>query len=77
MSDHPLWRWPQCFRPAGLINILPIPPFDGGNLSSVIKRAFGVKGVTTYEIATNLIGFVLLFVFLGWITWFDILRMGG
>jgi regulator of sigma E protease len=61
-----------------LINILPIPPFDGGKIAiQVIKRVFGVKGVTAYEIVTNLIGFVLLFVFLGWVTYFDILRMGG
>jgi regulator of sigma E protease len=61
-----------------LINILPIPPFDGGKIAiQVIKRAFGVQGVTAYEIIANLVGFVLLFVFLGWITFFDILRMGG
>ena len=61
-----------------LINILPIPPFDGGKVAiQVIKRAFGVRGVTTYEIATNLVGFILLFVFLGWITYFDILRLGA
>jgi regulator of sigma E protease len=61
-----------------LINILPIPPFDGGKIViQVIKRVFGVKGVTAYEIVTNLVGFVLLFVFLGWISYFDILRMGG
>ncbi len=61
-----------------LINILPIPPFDGGKIAiQVIKRAFGVQGVTAYEIVVNLVGFVLLFVFLGWITYFDILRMGG
>jgi membrane-associated protease RseP (regulator of RpoE activity) len=61
-----------------LINILPIPPFDGGKVAiQAIKRVFGVKAVTNYEIATNLVGFVLLFVFLGWITYFDLLRLGG
>ncbi len=61
-----------------LINILPIPPFDGGKLAIVvIKRVFGVKGVGAYEIATNLIGFVLLMAFLAWISFFDILRIGG
>lgn len=61
-----------------LINILPIPPFDGGKIAiQGIKRVFGVRGVTNYEIVTNLVGFVLLFVFLGWITYFDILRLGG
>jgi regulator of sigma E protease len=61
-----------------LINILPIPPFDGGKVViQVIKRAFGIRGVTAYEIVVNLVGFVLLFVFLGWITFFDLLRIGG
>jgi regulator of sigma E protease len=61
-----------------LINILPIPPFDGGKIAiQVIKRAFGVQVVTAYEIIVNLVGFILLFVFLGWITYFDILRLGG
>ncbi len=61
-----------------LINFLPIPPFDGGKMAiQIIKRVFGVKGVTTYEILTNVIGFILLFVFLGWITFFDVIRLGG
>jgi regulator of sigma E protease len=61
-----------------LINILPIPPFDGGKVAIVlIKRVFGVRGVGAYEIATNLIGFVLLMAFLVWISYFDILRIGG
>jgi regulator of sigma E protease len=61
-----------------LVNILPIPPFDGGKVAIVlIKRAFGVRGVGAYEIATNVIGFVLLMAFLAWISYFDILRIGG
>jgi regulator of sigma E protease len=61
-----------------LINILPIPPFDGGKVAIVlIKRAFGVKAVTTFEIATNLVGFALLMLFLAWISYFDILRLGS
>jgi regulator of sigma E protease len=61
-----------------LLNILPIPPFDGGKIAIMsIKRVFGVRGVGVYEIATNLIGFAALFAFLAWITYFDLLRLGG
>jgi regulator of sigma E protease len=61
-----------------LINILPIPPFDGGKMViMVVKRAFGVRAVTAYEIATNLVGFALLILFVVWISYFDILRLGS
>lgn len=61
-----------------LINILPIPPFDGGKLAiQVIKRVFGARGVSAYEITTNLVGFALLMVFLAWISYFDIIRAGS
>ena len=60
-----------------LLNILPIPPFDGGKMAiMVIKKAFGVRAVTSYEIATNLIGFVLLIAFVVWISYFDLIRIG-
>ena len=61
-----------------LMNILPIPPFDGGKMAiMVIKRAFGLRAVSRYEIAVNLAGFVLLLAFVGWITYFDIVRIGS
>jgi regulator of sigma E protease len=61
-----------------LINILPIPPFDGGKMAiMVIKKVFGVRAVTNYEIATNLIGFALLIAFVLWISYFDVLRIGS
>jgi regulator of sigma E protease len=61
-----------------LINVLPIPPFDGGKMViMVIKRAFGVRAVTNYEIATNLIGFALLIAFVLWISYFDVVRIGS
>ncbi len=61
-----------------LINILPIPPFDGGKLAiQIIKRLFGVRGVTAYEITTNVVGFALLMAFLVWISYFDIIRAGS
>jgi len=61
-----------------LINLLPIPPFDGGKMViMIIKRAFGVRAVTNYEIATNLIGFALLIAFVLWISFFDVMRIGS
>ena len=61
-----------------LINVLPIPPFDGGKMViMVIKRAFGVRAVTNYEIATNLIGFALVIAFVLWISYFDVVRIGS
>jgi regulator of sigma E protease len=61
-----------------LINVLPIPPFDGGKMViMVIKRAFGVRAVTNYEIVTNLIGFALLMAFVIWISYFDVVRIGS
>jgi regulator of sigma E protease len=61
-----------------LINVLPIPPFDGGKMAiMVIKKVFGVKAVTNYEIVTNLIGFALLMAFVLWISFFDVIRIGS
>ena len=61
-----------------LINVLPIPPFDGGKMAiMVIKRVFGMRGVSAFEAATYLVGFAFLMVFLVWISYFDLLRAGG
>ncbi len=61
-----------------LVNVLPIPPFDGGKMAiMVIKKAFGVRAVTNYEIVTNLIGFALLIAFVLWISYFDVIRIGS
>jgi regulator of sigma E protease len=60
-----------------LINVLPIPPFDGGKMAiMVIKRVFGMKGVGAFEAATYFVGFALLLAFLAWISYFDILGLG-
>ena len=61
-----------------LVNILPIPPFDGGKMAiMVIKRVFGMRGVSAFEAATYLVGFGFLMVFLAWISYFDLIRAGG
>ena len=60
-----------------LLNILPIPPFDGGKMViMVVKRAFRIQDVTSLESAIYLAGFVLLLAFMAWISYFDILGLG-
>jgi regulator of sigma E protease len=62
----------------GLINILPFPPLDGGRIAIlIVKRAFGMKGVSALETATYLVGFALLMAFVAWISFFDIIRAGS
>jgi regulator of sigma E protease len=61
-----------------LINFLPFPPLDGGKAAlMIVKKAFGMKGVSALETATYLVGFALLLTFVAWISFFDILRAGS
>jgi len=61
-----------------VINILPFPPLDGGRmLVIVLKRVFGSRISLRAERLTYLVGFAFLFVFLIWVTGFDILRSLG
>ncbi len=61
-----------------LVNVLPLPVLDGGKMViMIVKRIFGAKGVSTYEAFAYLASFVLLLVFMGWITFFDILKVSG
>jgi len=61
-----------------LINFLPFPPLDGGKAAlMIVKKAFGLKGVSALETATYLVGFALLLTFVAWISFFDILRAGS
>ena len=60
-----------------VVNILPIPPFDGGRMAVlVIKRLFGARISLRAERLTYLVGFVFLMVFLFWVSGFDIARLG-
>jgi regulator of sigma E protease len=62
----------------GLINILPFPPLDGGRIAVlVVKRVFGMKGVSALEAASYVVGFGLLMAFIAWISYFDIIRAGA
>jgi regulator of sigma E protease len=62
-----------------LVNILPFPPLDGGRMLVItLKRIFGSRISLRAEQLTYLVGFIFLFVFLIWVTGFDIIRsLGG
>jgi regulator of sigma E protease len=61
-----------------LVNILPIPPFDGGRmLMLLIKSVAGNRVSVRAEQLAYLVGFGFLFGFLIWITYFDLARLGG
>jgi len=62
----------------GVVNILPLPPLDGGRvLVIVLKSAFGRRVSLRAERLTYIVGFALLFTFLIWVTTFDVLRIGS
>ena len=61
-----------------LVNVLPIPPLDGGRMLMLVLRAVAGRRLSVrVEQLTYLVGFVLLFGFLIWLTAFDISRLGG
>jgi regulator of sigma E protease len=61
-----------------LVNILPFPPLDGGRMLMIaIKRVAGTRLSLRAEQLTYMVGFMMLFAFLIWITVFDVARLGG
>jgi regulator of sigma E protease len=61
-----------------LVNILPLPPLDGGRMLVVlIKAVLGKRLSIQAERLTYVIGFGFLMAFLAWITFFDIARQVG
>jgi regulator of sigma E protease len=61
-----------------LVNVLPFPVLDGGKIViMILKRVIGAKGVSAFEAFSYLASFALLLAFMGWITFFDILRVSG
>jgi regulator of sigma E protease len=61
-----------------LVNVLPLPVLDGGKVViMILKRVVGAKGVSAFEAFSYLASFALLLAFMGWITFFDILRVSG
>ncbi|HEV8053341.1 MAG: RIP metalloprotease [Chloroflexi bacterium] len=60
-----------------VVNILPLPPMDGGRMAVSIIQALTRNRISVNaERATYLVGFMLLFAFLIWISYFDIQRLG-
>ena len=58
-----------------LVNILPFPPLDGGRMLMItLKAAFGRRISLRAEQLTYVVGFVFLFVFIIWVTGYDIIR---
>ena len=60
-----------------LVNVLPFPPLDGGRMLVLVLKAIpgvGRKISQRAEQATYAIGFLALFGFLIWVTFFDIAR---
>lgn len=61
-----------------LVNILPLPPLDGGRmLVLILKSAVGTRLSIRAERLTYLVGFGVLMAFLAWVTVFDIARQLG
>jgi regulator of sigma E protease len=61
-----------------VINILPLPPMDGGRVAvSVAQAVTGNRISVSLERAVYLAGFVFLMIFLVWISYFDIQRQFG
>lgn len=58
-----------------VVNILPFPPLDGGRMAVALIQAGTRNRINVrLERATYLIGFLLLMVFLLWVSYFDIVR---
>ncbi len=64
-----------------LVNVLPFPPLDGGRMLVLVLKAiprWGSRISVRAERLTYAIGFLALFGFLIWVTFFDIARgLGG
>jgi regulator of sigma E protease len=55
-----------------VVNVLPIPPLDGGRVAvSLIQAAFGNRANVAIERYVYLAGFVFLMALLAWVTLFD------
>jgi regulator of sigma E protease len=70
-----LWMAGLLSANLALINILPLPPLDGGRIAvSVLQAAVGNRISGSIERFAYFFGFVLLIGFILWVTYFDVLR---
>jgi regulator of sigma E protease len=61
-----------------LVNVLPIPPLDGGRMFVLVTRALAGRRISIrVERVTYVVGFGLLMAFILWVTFFDIARQVG
>jgi len=79
MREYPpiflLWVTGMLSANVALINILPLPPFDGGRIAvAVLQAAVGNRISASAERLAYFFGFVLLMGLLVWVTLFDVLR---
>ena len=62
----------------GVVNVLPIPPMDGGRIAvTIVQSITGNRISLKAERAVYLAGFIFLMAFLVWITYFDLQRLAG
>jgi regulator of sigma E protease len=61
-----------------LVNILPVPPLDGGRMLVLVTRALAGKRLSVrVERVTYALGFAFLMALIVWVTFFDIARQVG
>ena len=59
----------------GLVNILPIPPLDGGKVAiEIVQRIWGRPLSRNFSIGLSAAGTVLLFAFIGYLMYADVVR---
>ncbi|MDZ4654561.1 MAG: M50 family metallopeptidase [Coriobacteriia bacterium] len=62
----------------GALNILPIPPLDGGKIAvEILERAIGRPLSRSFSLGLSAAGAMLLFSFIGYIMYADVMRLVG
>ena len=60
----------------GIVNLIPIPVFDGGRIFIlIIEKIIGRKTNEKLEAVLNLVGFGLMILLMVYVTFNDILRL--
>jgi regulator of sigma E protease len=61
-----------------IVNVLPIPPMDGGRIAvTIVQSLTGNRISLNAERAVYLAGIIFLLAFVVWVTYFDIQRLAG